>query len=180
MQELSRQLHKALRTTPADGLQVALHLLNQHLLAREDQDHLALPATRRTSKQPQVQSRGPEGLLLPGLQNQRTLLPVPWIQFAVDLGYLGLFIWSEPVLAHPCWLSSPGSLQFHQVKRDMPKPPCQHCRHILLLHRFKKASSLQMSMNSPPCAFEVCRMPRSHQGTQLQELALHTQEPRSF
>ena len=120
MQELSRQLHKALRTTPADGLQLGLHLLNQHLVAGEDQDHLALPATGRTSKQPQVQSRASEGLLLPGLQNQRTLLPVPWIQFAVDLGYLGLFIWSEPVLAHPRWLSSPGSLHFHHVRRDMP------------------------------------------------------------
>ena len=75
MQELSRQLHKALRTTPADGLQLALHLLNQHLMAGEDQDHLALPATGRTSKQPQVQSRASEGLLLPGLQKPEDTPP---------------------------------------------------------------------------------------------------------
>lgn len=69
-------------------------------MPREDHDHLALPATGKTSKRPQVHSRRSEGLLVPGLHKPEDTSPssLTGIQFVVRLGDHGLLIWSEPVL----------------------------------------------------------------------------------
>lgn len=125
MQELSRQLHKALRTTPADGLQLALHLLNQHLMAGEDQDHLALPATGRNSKQPQVQSRASEGLLLPGLHKPEDTSPssldsvccrprLPWSVHLVRT------CTSSPLLALKPWVPAISPSEKRHAQASLP------------------------------------------------------------